>query len=103
MVLVRPVMRLRAVPCGAYPSRPATSQTCTRVSSRTRSLPVYTRETVATETPAARATSLIVIMGARRAGGWDGVGIQHPRTPARRHDVIVRTPRPSWPDAGARA
>src|SRR5947209_6507529 len=41
-----------------------------RVSSLTTPLPVSARETVATETPAARATSLMVVLTAPRRADW---------------------------------
>ena len=60
MVLVRFVMRLRAAPWGEYRRRPATSRMRCRVDSLTGPLSLKTRETVATDTSASRATSLIV-------------------------------------------
>src|SRR5688500_10968867 len=59
-VLVLRVVSERAAPFGAYRSDSATSRTRRTVSGFTGPLALRTRETVATEKPAARATSLIV-------------------------------------------
>src|SRR5205085_1364680 len=82
MAWVRLVIRLRAAPLGQYLRRPATSWTSARVSSETSSLSLNTRDTVATETPASRATSLMLAMEnsrlpaarearAARDGAWE--------------------------------
>ena len=69
----RLVMRLRATPFGQKLSRAATPRTCSRVASLTTELSLKTRDTVATETPAARATSLILAMRVEYlAGRWGG-------------------------------
>ena len=60
------VMRLRAAPWGTYRSFSTTRRIRRRVASRVGPFPLMTRETVATETPASRATSRIVTAGAGR-------------------------------------
>src|SRR5690606_6492301 len=59
----------RAALSGTYRSRSATSRIRSRVGSRTGPLRLKTRETVATETPASRATSRIVILMAAPGAG----------------------------------
>jgi hypothetical protein len=61
MAFVREVVRVRAAPFGQKSSRDAASRTRRRVSSLTRALSLITRETVAMETPDARATSRMVV------------------------------------------
>ena len=66
-VWVRRVIRLRAAEEGVKRSCSAAAFTRWRVSGVTFSAPLSARDTVATDTPAARATSLIVVaMGQRR-------------------------------------
>ncbi len=60
IVLVLFVIRLRAAALGEYRRRATSASTRSRVSSFTTAVPLTTLETVATETPAARATSRIV-------------------------------------------
>src|SRR5689334_14801172 len=65
--------------------RPATSRTSCRVSSETSSLSLKTRDTVATDTPASRATSLIVAIADRTSGErheHGGVLLEPPSVPA---------------------
>src|SRR2546422_8927612 len=89
MVLVCRVLRLRAAGCGEWPRRSATARTRRPVASVTRRLRLCARETVATETPAARATSLIVTIGARDVIGYMPGRLSRP--PGERADPVVRT------------
>ena len=57
MLMVRRVLRLLAALCGTYWRVSIAASTRREVPSRTGPLPLTTRDTVATETPAARATS----------------------------------------------
>ncbi len=57
MSIVRRVLRLRAPLCGTYSSALTAASTRSRVSARTGPLPLRTRDTVATDTSARRATS----------------------------------------------
>jgi hypothetical protein len=57
MMFFRPQLRPRAEASGMKPSTSMTPSTRWRVSARTRSEPRSTRDTVAVETPATRATS----------------------------------------------
>ena len=84
MAWVREVVSVRAAPLGQKSSRIAASHTRRRVSSLTRALSLMTRETVAMETPDARATSRIVVTidprldvrpGKNSDGGMAGVGL----------------------------
>ena len=78
---VRPRRRLRAAGFGWYPSSRAIRRTRSRCSSEMRpfDLPLITSETVAWETPAARATSwpvtrrsaVFIAIGPQRRGGFD--------------------------------
>lgn len=64
------MLRLRAAALGTYRRTRADSSTRREVSSRTEPVPLKTRETVATETPAWAATCLIVALaGVRSEGG----------------------------------
>ena len=67
IVFVRFVIRLRAAAFGEYRRRVTSASTRSRVSSLTTAVPLTTRETVATETPAACATSRIVTPAAAAA------------------------------------
>jgi len=67
---VRFMIRLRATPFGQKRSFSATERTRRRVSSLTRPLSLNTRETVATDTPASRATSLMFAIAYRPAPSW---------------------------------
>src|SRR2546422_2300712 len=89
MVLVCRVLRLRAAGCGEWPRRSATARTRRPVASVTRRLRLCARETVATETPAARATSLIVTIGARDVIGYMPGRLSRP--PGECADPVVRT------------
>ena len=60
MVSVRRVIRLRAAPEGLKRKSRAAAKMRALVSGRTLSAPFMARDTVATDTPAARATSLMV-------------------------------------------
>src|SRR5699024_12028713 len=60
MVRVRSVRRDRATMLGRYPSDSAAERTLARASSLTADCPLSARETVATDSPAALATSLML-------------------------------------------
>src|SRR5690625_3457744 len=60
MVRVRSVRRERATTLGRYPSDSAAERTLARESSLTAGCPLSARETVATDNPAASATSLML-------------------------------------------
>lgn len=60
MVIERPIFRLRACRLGRKPMRAIIASTALRLSADTRAEPLTMRETVLTDTPAARATSVTV-------------------------------------------
>jgi hypothetical protein len=60
IALVWPVRKLLAMPCGVYPELRTASQTRFERLSDTRAVPLSVADTVAIDTPASRATSLIV-------------------------------------------
>lgn len=62
MVLVRRLLRLRAAWCGVYDSRCAAAWARRRTSSVTLRLRFNARDTVATDTAASRATSLMLLV-----------------------------------------
>src|SRR5262245_14253590 len=86
IAMLRCVMRLRAAPLGEKRNSAAAASTRSRVSSSTGALALSTRETVATETPARPATSLIVMLidGLTRRADRPASAVRHQRVTVRR-------------------
>ena len=90
-VLVRPVIRPRAIGFGVNESSCAAAMTRARVAADTRSLPLIAFEAVVRETPARSATSMSVA-GRRLAMSR----VSHPRLTGR-PGVAIPSPRPPQP------